>query len=200
MRRSMVAIFLVLAGARCSSSTPAHQTGTGGSGVDGGATDAGGGGDAGGDGDAGVPDDIDMTAADFVCIKRWTSIRLSFITNELDNLAGSLAVADSADGGTYPVGTVIQLIPTEAMVKRKAGFSPQTNDWEFFTLGVSDAGTTINARGTTTVMNAGGTCLSCHAMAAPQWDLICEETHGCNPLPVTDAMIQAIQNSDPRCP
>ena len=41
----------------------------------------------------------------------------------------------------YPVGTVLQLIPTEAMVKRHKGYSPSTDDWEFFALKVSPQGT-----------------------------------------------------------
>jgi hypothetical protein len=59
----------------------------------------------------------------------------------------TLAVANSATGGTYPPGTVIQLIPTEAMVKRDKGFNPVTHDWEFFELDVSKDGTEIRKRG-----------------------------------------------------
>ncbi len=29
--------------------------------------------------------------------------------------------------------------------------------------------------------------------------MICEQGHGCDPIPLTPAMIKAIQNTDPRC-
>ena len=62
--------------------------------------------------------------------------------------------ANNPDGGVYPVGTVIQLVPQEAMVKRAAGFDPATNDWEFFSLDVSGAervGALIEYDDTTTI-------------------------------------------------
>lgn len=51
-----------------------------------------------------------------------------------------------AYGAVYPPGSVIQLIPGEAMVKRSKGFSPATHDWEFFELDVSKDGTDIRRR------------------------------------------------------
>ena len=45
-------------------------------------------------------------------------------------------VTNSAEGGEYSVGAIIQLVPIEAMVKRVKGWDPQTNDWEYFFLGV----------------------------------------------------------------
>ncbi len=118
-----------------------------------------------------------------------------------------LSVARSADGGTFPVGTVVQLNPAEAMVKRAPGFDGTSNDWEFFTLDVSDAGTTITARGGgSSVSNANGTCLGCHLPAQAQWDLICGDdpdggaltAHGCIPLPVPNSVLASLM--DPRCP
>ena len=56
-------------------------------------------------------------------------------------------------------------------------------------------------RGATEVVNQfGGNCLSCHAQAEKKWDMICEQTHGCAPIPITPIMAKAIQNTDPRCP
>ena len=110
-------------------------------------------------------------------------------------------MANSPTGGIYPPGTVIQLIPTEAMVKREQGWAPETNDWEFFALEVDADGTSIAARGTTEVVNAfNGNCFDCHAKAAPQWDLVCEDSHGCDPLPIGDDIIESLQDADPRCP
>src|SRR5437870_1434658 len=86
-------------------------------------------------------EDLDMQAADFECILRWDMVGGYRVTNKLGHDA--LAVAHSATGGTFPVGTIVQIVPTEAMVKRRAGFAAATNDWEFFLLGVAASGTTI---------------------------------------------------------
>ncbi len=149
-----------------------------------------------------LPDDLDMTAADFPCLTTGTKVRGFYIWNLTGRLDETLAVANSETGGTYPVGTLIQLVPSEAMVKRKAGFSAATKDWEFFALDVRDDGsTTIVARGAEVTKNQfGGNCAECHSKAEPQWDFVCEDTHGCDPLPLTDDLIQIIQDSDPRCP
>ncbi|HTE53985.1 MAG TPA: hypothetical protein VK698_24185 [Kofleriaceae bacterium] len=149
--------------------------------------------------DAGA-EDLDMQAADFTCVRDGTKVHQFFVRNALGHLDEAVEVASSTTGGTYPVGTILQLIPTEAMVKRAPGWSPATGDWEFFSLVVSASGTTIDARGTEDVENAfGGNCLECHARAEPQWDLVCEDTHGCEPLGVGDDVITALQDSDPRC-
>jgi hypothetical protein len=158
------------------------------------------GGDTTGGATTGEDLDLDMTAADFDCILEWDKVRRFRVTNKLGKLEETLAVANAGDGGTYPVGTVIQLVPIEAMVKRKAGFSPETNDWEFFFLEASSEGTSIEARGTTDVVNSfGGNCFACHAKAEPKWDFVCEDSHGCDPLPLSPEIIQTIQDSDPRC-
>lgn len=151
--------------------------------------------------DAGGADGaINVTAATFDCLKDWQQVRRFRIKRLGGDLAESLAVANSADGGIYPAGTVIQLIPTEAMVKREAGFSPATKDWEFFFLKVSKDGTEIAARGTTEVKNGfGGNCFGCHNAADPKWDLVCEQDHGCAKLPFSADIIQSFQDSDPRC-
>jgi hypothetical protein len=150
--------------------------------------------------DAAVGEDLDMQASDFACVLEGTKVRQFFVWNPLGHLDDSLAVANSKTGGIYPVGTVLQLIPTEAMVKRGSGWSSTTGDWEFFALDVTEEGTTIAARGADEVVNAfGGNCFDCHSAAEPQWDLICEDAHGCEPLPITDDIIEQLQNSDPRC-
>jgi hypothetical protein len=145
-------------------------------------------------------EDLDMKASDFECVLRWTQVNNAYrITNKLGHDA--LSVANNPNGGTFPVGTIIQIVPTEAMVKRRVGFSAQTNDWEFFALSVSSSGTTINTRGTTDVVNAfGGDCLTCHMKAEPQYDFVCGTTHGCAALPLSTQQLVSLQNSDPRCP
>jgi hypothetical protein len=146
------------------------------------------------------PEDIVMQAEDFVSLEAMTPVRGFFIANELGHLDDALAVANDPAGGVYPVGTVIQLVPQEAMVKRAPGFDPASNDWEFFSLEVSPEGTTIVSRGGAEVINRfGGTsCADCHRKAEPRFDFVCERDHGCDPLPISDDVIAAIQRSDPR--
>jgi hypothetical protein len=74
------------------------------------------------------------------------------------------------------------------------------NDWEFFNLTTSASGTVINQRGGAEVTNAIGSCAGCHDEAEAQFDFVCGTTHGCDPLPFTEAQILTIQNGDPRCP
>jgi len=145
--------------------------------------------------------DFEAKASDFECLQDWTKVRSFRIANKLGNLDGALAVANSGSGGTYPVGTIIQLVPTEAMVKRAEGFSPETKDWEFFSLSVSASGTDILTRGKREVVNQFGLqCFSCHDKAEPQYDLVCESTHGCDPLPLPTTFLEGLQDTDPRCP
>jgi hypothetical protein len=143
--------------------------------------------------------DVDVTAASFRSLKTMTPIRGFFVANLLGNLAGTVAVANSRNGGVYPTGTLLQLVPQEAMVKHRPGWNPATDDWEFFSLAVSRSGTTILTRGTQNVVNRfGGNCASCHSAAAAKFDFVCEHNHGCAPLPISDAIIRAIQLADPR--
>jgi hypothetical protein len=162
-------------------------------------TDGGAVGDATGTTTTEVIEDLVMEASDFVNINEMTPVRGYFIDNRLGHLEEALAVAEDPEGGTYPVGTIIQLVPTEAMVKRAEGFSPATNDWEFFSLAVSPEGTEILERGGAEVINQfGGSCADCHLQADPQFDLVCEDTHGCDPLPIGDDLIRSVQMADPR--
>jgi hypothetical protein len=166
-------------------------------------------GDAGAGADTGVVgEDFVPTVADFDCVlgPEWTLVGLSRFKNALGHTAEMLDVAQSPDGGVYPVGTMIQLTTVEASVKRGAGYNAASNDWEFFTLGVSASGTKITASGGgASVKNfTGSSCLTCHSRAAPQWDFVCGDlsggnTHGCASLPISGAELASSQNSDPRC-
>lgn len=143
--------------------------------------------------DAGIDDKT------FNCIRDMTPVRGFFVGNLQGDIEATVAVS-SAGSGKYPEGSVIQLVPTEVMVKREAGFSPATQDWEFIELEVSDQGSKILKRGTVDVVNQfGGNCFACHVKANPGRDLVCEQGNGCDPIPLTPTMIRAIQNTDPRC-
>jgi hypothetical protein len=136
----------------------------------------------------------------FQCIREMTPVRQFYVDNLLGNLDGTLAAANAPGGAIYPPGSVVQLVPTEAMVKREPGFSPATGDWEFFELEVSEQGTSIGKRGFAEVNNRfGKNCFACHAPARDPWDFICETDHGCEPIPIDHKMTGALQRSDPRC-
>ena len=145
-------------------------------------------------------EDFVAAAGDFVNIHDMTAVRGFFVTNRSGHLSQALAVARSERGGTYPVGTIIQLVPQEAMVKRRSGFDPASNDWEFFELDTSKSGTVIHQRGGAEIVNrfGSGSCSSCHRAADAKFDFVCEETHGCAPLPFGRDVIDAIQQRDPR--
>ncbi len=136
----------------------------------------------------------------FKCITQMTKVRGFYVDNLLGHKRKTLAVAHSKKGGVYPPGSVVQLVPTEVMVKQPPGTNPATNDWEFFELDVSPQGSKILKRGYADVVNRfGGNCFGCHVQAKPEWDMVCEQGHGCQPIPLTAAMFGALQRSDPRC-
>jgi hypothetical protein len=141
-----------------------------------------------------------ITENSFRCITQMTHVRHYYLDNLAGNLAGTVRAAESKTGEPYPVGSVVQLVPTEVMVKREKGFNAATHDWEFFELDVSADGSKIRTRGFAEVVNRfGGNCFACHIKAQPQWDLICDNSHGCDTIPLTRAMTGALQRTDPRC-
>lgn len=143
---------------------------------------------------------VDVTDASFRCMRQMAQVRHFYVDNLLGNVMDTVKVANAPKGAVYPVGSVVQLVPTEAMVKREAGFSPATGDWEFFELEVSEQGTRIGKRGFADVNNRfGKNCFSCHAPARETYDFVCESDHGCEPIPIDHKMTGALQRSDPRC-
>lgn len=155
-----------------------------------------------GDGDGGngaqnTP--IEVTEASFDCILDGTKVRKFYVKNLIGDLEASLAVANGEADLPYPPGTLLQLVPQEAMVKREAGFSSETRDWEFFFLEVSPAGTTIAQRGKENAENVfGANCFACHSAAIDN-DFVCETGNGCAPLTLDDAVIESLQTGDARC-
>ena len=119
--------------------------------------------------------------------------------------AKAVAMTESGDvSAGYPVGTILQLFPFEAMVKRKKGFNPEGNDWEFFQLVPEQKlngkyKTKILAQGKAEVANPAGSCQGCHVRLATEHDLVCEFVIGAEGLHLTPEQIAAAQASDPRC-
>jgi hypothetical protein len=145
--------------------------------------------------------DITVTEKSFGCSRSGTKVRNTYIWNPDPKLLAEAVriFRDSVPNTEYPVGTTLQLVPAEAMVKHAPGRFPATNDWEFFALDLSAQGTKIKARGDSVVNFTGVTCLSCHE-PAKRYDFVCEKTHGCAPIPINDQMIADRQSKDPRCP
>jgi hypothetical protein len=143
-------------------------------------------------------EDFVAKASDFRNLHTMTHVRGFYIDNRLGHLVEALEVANNPSGGRYPVGTIIQLVPQEAMVKRRHGFDPSTDDWEFFSLEVSARGTVIKVRGKHVLNRFGMSCAGCHGAADPRFDFVCEQTHGCAPLPVGHDVFVFLQETDPR--
>jgi len=145
------------------------------------------------------PASFPISDKSFKCITQMTHVRHFYVDNLAGNLSGTVKVAEAA-AGNYPVGSVLQLVPNEVMVKREKGFNATTRDWEFFDLNLSPDGSTIRVRGFQDVNNRfGGNCFTCHVKARAEFDLVCDNNHGCDAIPITRAMSGALQRTDPRC-
>ena len=137
----------------------------------------------------------------FKCLEEMTKAEgtMYFVDNLLGDVEATLSVATSETGGAFPAGSVISMVPNEVMIKHEEGWNPASNDWEFFLLEVSEQGTSIASRGGVEVSNRAGSCMGCHALARPEWDLVCSNDHGCAPIPFNREQIRAVQQQDPRC-
>jgi hypothetical protein len=144
--------------------------------------------------------DITVSETSFSCIRDWTKVRNTYITHtDPDKLKEAVRIfKDSVPNKEYPVGTFLQLLPDEAMVKHPRQTFPETNGWEFFHLDLSAQGTKIRTRGDQTVNFQGVKCFSCHQPAV-KYDFVCEKGHGCAPVPLDDQKIAELQAADPRC-
>lgn len=133
------------------------------------------------------------------CITDGTRVRHTYLRHaDPDKLREAVRIFEQGlQGVDYPEGTVISAIPTEAMVKRSKGAFPDTNGWEFLVLNPTADGTTITQRGATAA-NRLGSCAGCHAAAAAH-DFVCEQGHGCAPVPLTEAIVARLQAADARC-
>lgn len=143
---------------------------------------------------------LTVSATDFDCMLDMEPVRGFYVDNLIDGkLAETLSVANAGEG-EYPPGSVVQLVPGEVMVKHPKGYSAVTKDWEFFELDVTAEGTVIGKRGFADVVNRfGGNCLGCHVKAKPEFDMICETGHGCDPIPLTAEITALLQKTDARC-
>jgi hypothetical protein len=136
---------------------------------------------------------------DFKCLQDGTKVdgKTFYVFNKNKRkLRKALKIANrDLSKKRYPVGTILQLFPFEAMVKRGGKFNPAGDGWEFFQLTTSAQGTQIVSRGGMEVANRFGSCQGCHA-GAQTFDFVCEGHLA--PLPLPPALIAALQK-DPRC-
>src|SRR5438046_10071204 len=136
--------------------------------------------------------DITVTDKSFGCIRDGTKVRNTYIRNaDPQRLAEAVRILrDRVANTEYPVGTFLQLVPGEAMVKHPKATFPETNGWEFFSLEQATAlppdpsppATRTKARGDKVVNFVRVTCVSCHIPAA-RHDEVCEQGHRCAPSP-----------------
>lgn len=150
----------------------------------------------------GTGEDAFLLDDDFVCLGDSTYTKVGAGDVRIKNVLGheddALAVA-TAKRGAYPPGTIIQLFPGEASVKRGTGFSPATDDWEFFTIDVGSGRSVITSRGTTEVHNVANTCVACHAPAKKDFDFACFTNNTCAPFPFFVSTKVNPDTDDPRC-
>lgn len=142
-------------------------------------------------------------AGDFKCLTDGVRApRLSFYISHKHKAALKKAVAKTTRGKLgkgYPVGTILQLLPFEAMVKRGGKFNRAGHGWEYFKISVVDGQTQITARGGVEVANFIGSCQGCHENLAAAHDAVCEFVVGASGLGLTAEQLAALQASDPRC-
>lgn len=148
-------------------------------------------------------------AKDFKCLKAFTPIpgkKFVVYNRNPARLQRAMRIAtENLEHKKYPVGTIIQVFPFEAMVKRGGGFNPSGGGWEFFNLKVSPQGTRITGRTASQpagkpLRNFFGACqdFRCHgSVQVRAYDRICEGH--LPPLSLTDAEFEALR-ADPRCP
>lgn len=142
----------------------------------------------------------DVPAELSACITGGTKVRHTYLHHtDPAKLKEAVRLFETkASDAEYPEGTIIRMIPQEAMIKRSKASFPHTNGWEYFALGVTPQGTTIRAQGDT-ASNRLGTCQSCHSGAAKS-DYLCGAGAGCPSVPLTEEQIAQMQTNDPRCP
>jgi hypothetical protein len=141
----------------------------------------------------------DTPDALLACIADGTKVRHTYIQHpDPARLKDAVRLFESqAPDADYPEGTIVRMIPQEAMVKRSKAAFPKSNGWEYFALAVTPQGTTVRARGDE-ASNRLGTCQSCHA-GATKSDYLCGGGPGCAAVPLTEAQIAQLQTADPRC-
>lgn len=136
---------------------------------------------------------------DFDCILSWPVVDgVRVMARCGGQTSAEELIRHGRQGDTFPVGTMLSRNAFEAMVKRRAGFDPTHNDWEYFAVSRFPGGAHITARGTSEPTNTLGNCRDCHSKAR-DFDYVCLNTHGCGDLPAHRNVIAASQELDALC-
>lgn len=69
--------------------------------------------------------------SDFTCLSEMSSVRGFYVSNYLGDIDGTIEAAITPGALSFPVGSIVQLVPQEAMVKLPEGSSPETLDWQY---------------------------------------------------------------------
>ena len=75
--------------------------------------------------------DVSVSEQTFGCVLDWPQVRNTRINHaDPQQLAEAMRIfKDSVPNTDYPVGTILQLVPFEAMVKHPREKFPKTNGW-----------------------------------------------------------------------
>src|SRR3989475_10482590 len=86
--------------------------------------------------------DVTVSEKSFTCIRDGHKIRNTYIKNaDPEKLKEAVRIfKNSVPDREFPVGTFLQLLPDEVMVKHPRQKFPDTNGWEFFHLDLSAQG------------------------------------------------------------
>jgi hypothetical protein len=145
--------------------------------------------------------DSAITEKSFGCILEGTKVGNAYFRNQdPEKLKEAIRIfKDNVPDTIYPVGTILQLFPNQAMVKHTPEKFPLTNGWEFLGFQLSEHGTIILSRGARASDHNSVPCIACH-QAAEKFDFVCGKGRGCAPLAADDKKIAQLQAADPRCP
>jgi hypothetical protein len=118
--------------------------------------------------------DLDLQLADFGSLAGFMTPpgRSYLVANPLGHEAEALAAASSPTGGSFPVGSIVEVQAAEVMVKRRAGWNAATRDWEFFRVRFASDGTpqAFEVRGAQETA-----CFTCHSsVSSATWDFMCD--------------------------
>lgn len=135
---------------------------------------------------------------DFRCVSEMSAVRGFFVDNYLGDVEGTLAAAEDPGARPFPPGSIVQLIPLEAMVRLPDGTSPETGDWEYVMLDTLSGQSEITSRGFGEVENLAGSCNSCHAGASSR-NFICEQSGLCEAAALPRSIVDRLVEEDARC-
>jgi hypothetical protein len=144
--------------------------------------------------------ETEITEKSFGCLLGGNKVGNTYISNpDPEKLKEAMRIyRDNVQDTDYPIGTILQLFPDQAMVKHPAEKFPLTNGWEFFEFEIAQHRTIIRAHGDRISNRNSVPCMACH-QNAPRYDFVCGKGHGCTPLSYTDQKIAEIQAADERC-